>query len=364
MQTERPVLASGGHPVFSEVAVILGDSRLPDSSKRGGWFNPEDLEAIDRLKHALASLSEYRFNYVDNHGRLLSDLIADAPRFVLNLCDTGYRNLASHEPHIPALLELLEIPYSGAGPVSLAVCRDKALVRSLARVDSIPVPAEIYIDETDPSTLAGARFPALLKPNCADGSFGITREAVVYNAEQARGYIDRLPRELRHEGLLLQEFLTGTEYSVGVIGNPEGEFTIFPLLEVDYSDLDPNLPQILAHEAKTDPDSPYWTDIKYREADLDRSTRSWLTEYAQRLFVRLNCRDYARIDFRADAAGNIKLLEVNPNPAWCWDGKLALMAGYASYSYSELLQLILQAAQHRIATMHETATGNRGNTRA
>ena len=74
-----------------------------------------------------------------------------------------------------------------------------------------------------------------------------------------------------------------------------------------------------------------------------------MIDYANILFERLGCRDYARFDFRADAAGEIKLLEVNPNPGWCWDGKLNLMAEMAGLRYSDLLRLILEAAQERIA---------------
>ena len=65
------------------------------------------------------------------------------------------------------------------------------------------------------------------------------------------------------------------------------------------------------------------------------------------LFERLDCRDYARFDFRADANGEIKLLEANPNPGWCWDGKMNIMAGYAGMTYTDMLRLILEAAQAR-----------------
>jgi D-alanine-D-alanine ligase len=74
-----------------------------------------------------------------------------------------------------------------------------------------------------------------------------------------------------------------------------------------------------------------------------------LCDYSGRLFERLGCRDYARFDFRADAKGTIKLLEANPNPGWCWDGKLNLMAEFAHYAYADLLTMILEAAQARCA---------------
>ena len=155
--------------------------------------------------------------------------------------------------------------------------------------------------------------------------------------------------------MLIQEFLTGTEYSVGIIGNPGLTFRNLPPLEVDFSGLDPGLPPILGYESKWIPDSPYWTQIKYHEARIDEDVRRRLVDYSNKLFERLDCRDYARFDFRTDADGEIKLLEVNPNPGWCWDGKLNFMATYADLRYAELLELILEAAQERIASRKESA---------
>ena len=74
-------------------------------------------------------------------------------------------------------------------------------------------------------------------------------------------------------------------------------------------------------------------------------------DLSARLFERLGCRDYARFDFRADAKGEIKLLEVNPNPGWCWDGKLNIMAGFQGVRYAELLGQILGAAEERIGVI-------------
>jgi D-alanine-D-alanine ligase len=76
------------------------------------------------------------------------------------------------------------------------------------------------------------------------------------------------------------------------------------------------------------------------------------------LFERLECRDYARFDYRTDAVGKIKLLEVNPNPGWCWDGKLNYMAGFAGLRYVDLLRMILMAAQDRVV-MKQAATSGR-----
>jgi D-alanine-D-alanine ligase len=268
---------------------------------------------------------------------------------VLNLCDEGYNNDAFMELHVPAVLEMLDIPYSGAGPSSLGLCYNKALVRAVAASLDVPVPLETYFSSDDQAATIPSVFPALIKPNYGDSSIGITQEAVVDSWEEAINYLTKLREQMPGRPLLIQEFLTGTEYSVGIIGNPGMAPRALPALEVDYSRLDRDLPQLLAYESKWIPDSPYWSQIQYREAQLDEDTRRKLVDYSNILFERLGCRDYARFDFRADGEGEIKLLEVNPNPGWCWDGKLNMMATIAGLRYSDMLKLILEAAQERVA---------------
>ena len=338
--------------LFSDVTIVLGDPRLPDSVKRNGRWNEEDMETIDRLKAALHELPDYHFRYLDNHASLYAELRANRAHFVLNFCDEGFNNDAFMEMHVPALLEMLDIPYSGAGPACLGLCYNKSLVRGVAQSIDVPVPAETYFNSDDLAATIPSVFPALIKPNFGDSSIGINKDAVVQTWEEAIACLGRLREQMPRCPILIQEFLTGPEYSIGIIGNPGLGYRVLPPLEVDYSRLDPALPRLLPYESKWVPDSPYWAQIGYREARLDEETRRKITDYANILFERLGCRDYARFDFRADAEGEIKLLEVNPNPGWCWDGKLNLMAQIAGLRYSDLLKLIIETAQDRVAAQH------------
>jgi D-alanine-D-alanine ligase len=246
------------------------------------------------------------------------------------------------------MLDALGLPYTGGAPPALAACYDKGLVRAVAMTLDVPVPLETYVRPGDQGATLPSVFPALLKPNTGDSSQGITMEAVVRNEKALLDYLERLRAEFPKRSVLVQEFLTGAEYSVGMIGNPDHGLRALPILEVDYSGLDPDLPKILGYESKWEPDSAYWTQIRYREASLSEIAQQQLVEHSARLFERLGCRDYARFDFRADGRGEIKLLEVNPNPGWCWDGKLNIMAGWQGTRYSELLGQILQAAVERL----------------
>ena len=328
------------------ISVIMGDHRLPDKVKKNGQFNSEDLVTIEKLKENLSKIPGFEFAYMDRHATLMQSLISHPPRYVLNLCDEGYKNDARMELHVPSILEMLGIPYTGAGPACLAACYNKSWVSAIANEMDIPVPQEIWIDPTNQSAALPSVFPALLKPALGDSSVGITAKAVVHNAEELLAYFEYMKRELPNVPILVQEFLSGREFSVGVIGN-DGMFDVLPILEVDYSMLPSSCAPILAYESKWDPSSPYWTSIRYHQAHLEESKHRQLVDASLALFDRLECRDYARFDFREDSEGRIKLLEVNPNPGWCWDGKFAIMAQFGHVDYSQMLEMILKAAAER-----------------
>lgn len=111
--------------------------------------------------------------------------------------------------------------------------------------------------------------------------------------------------------------------------------------------LPPGLPHICGYEAKWLPESPYW-NIRSVPANLPEDIEKFIIECCLKLFERFEARDYCRFDWRLDSRGFPKLLEVNPNPGWCWDGHLAKMAKFAGLSYAGMLKAILEAAERRL----------------
>ncbi len=333
-----------------KVVVIFGDPNKPDVLKPSNIFDDDDFYTIDQLKTALNQFREYSFSYLDNHDTLINDLQDLKGKFdyVLNLCDEGYFNDARNELHIPALLEMLRFSYTGSGPQCLAFCYDKSLVRGIARELQIPTPEAIYIKPGDKIIDLTLYFPAIVKPNFGDSSFGITQKSVVNNGEELLSAITGIRNQFGYDKpVLIEQFLTGKDLTMGIIGNPRDNYIILPIIEEDYSCLPPELPKICGYEAKWQPNSPYW-NIKSKPANLHPDVVDIIENSSLKLFERLECQDYARFDWRLDAKGNPKLLEVNPNPGWCWDGHLAKMCKYADISYKDMLKKILEGAEKRI----------------
>jgi len=330
--------------------VIFGDPHRPDLLKPLNKFDDDDFFTIFQLKTAIKDLNEYDFSFLDNHSTLVQDLLNLKGKidFVFNLCDEGYYNDARKELHIPALLEILKIPYTGSGPQCLAFCYDKSLVRGIAKELEIPVPEAIFIKPEEKIIDLPLYFPAIVKPNFGDSSFGITQRSVVKNGEELLNAISEIRENFGYDKpVLVEQFLTGKDLTIGIIGNKPDNFIILPIIEEDYSNLPAELPKICGYEAKWLPDSPYW-NIKSIPANLPQNIIEIIENYSLKLFERLECQDYARFDWRLDAKGNPKLLEVNPNPGWCWDGHLAKMCNFANIPYKEMINKILEVAVKRI----------------
>ncbi len=221
----------------------------------------------------------------------------------------------------------------------------------------IPVPRAFFISSKDTIFIElQIDFPVIVKPNFGDSSFGITQASVCYNVEQLENALLMVRNQVGYDKpVIVEQFLTGKDISVGIIGNPPESYLTLPIIEEDYSELPPDLPKICGYEAKWDPCSPY-SQIRSALANLPEETERFLIASCTKLFERLECRDYARFDWRLDKNKTPRLLEVNPNPGWCWDGHLAKMAKFAGRSYTQMLDSILKAGEERFT--RNAQTGN------
>ncbi|KAI8834750.1 hypothetical protein BJ741DRAFT_235786 [Chytriomyces cf. hyalinus JEL632] len=371
---------------FESLVLVLGDPSQPCVGKLNDTWNAEDFITREKLITALTDLGytkETNLRVFDTHNNLhesLKRLSSKKEHFVFNLCDEGYDNNALQELHVPAILEMLRVPYSGAGPNCLAFCYDKGLVNRTADALGVPTPKEIpFLSDVATPAVSNltnlhkvieekVHYPAFIKPIKGDNSLGITARSIVHNQQELNAYMSELGG-MGIRDVVVQEYCQGTEYGVGMIGNLASGFHFFPVLEVDYSKIVArNLAPILGFESKWDPTSPWWTDISYKPARISDRVKAELQSWCIVLWERFGCRDYARFDFRCDYGrgdgfeaegerrGTIKLLEVNPNPGWCWDGKFAYMGSFENKDYKDVLGMILKAAHDRIT--HEKRIAN------
>ncbi len=267
-----------------------------------------------------------------------SALRSFAPDAVFNLAECPL-NSAQKEPHGAALLEMLRLPYTGNGPMALAVCNDKALAKRILAFHGIPSPG-FRVFAAPPRGRTGLRLPAIVKPAKEDGSAGITEESVVDTGEALRKRVAHVVGKY-HQEALVEEFLGGREFNVAVLGNgTAGEpFLSCPPAELVYRN--PRW-RICSFESKWDTAHPAYHEIapqvpaRIPARLADRLVR--LTLACARTFGLCG---YARVDFRTDRRGKVHVLEVNPNPDISRDAGLHRAAGAVGLSYEELIERIL-----------------------
>lgn len=248
----------------------------------------------------------------------------------------------SREAHVPALCELLEIPYTGSDPAALCATLDKAMGKRILRDGGVPTP-DFFVCETGSEPLPrGWRFPAIVKPNLEGTSKGITGASVVDDEAALRRRCRRMIRRYRQPALA-ERYVAGREFTVGIVGWPRP--VVFPPMEVVF--LRPGPRTVYEYSLKQD-----WEGkLEYVcPARIPRRLDDEMRRLALASFRLLGCRDVARVDFRVDEKGRPWVIELNPLPGLTPDySDLVLNAAAAGVGYRELIGRILAAGLRRLA---------------
>jgi D-alanine-D-alanine ligase len=205
---------------------------------------------------------------------------------------------------------LIGVPYTGAPPLALGLCRDKVKTKLILRGHGIPTAPFVLVEDTD-APLEGLRFPVIAKPAAEDGSLGITDASVAADEGAARRAIAAVLEKFGP--VLVEEFIEGRELNVPVLGNAPPR--VLPFSEIDFTGLAPGLPHICGYEAKWEQtDARYAGTVGICPADLPAPLRDRLEHWSALAFRFLGLRDYARIDWRLSPTRGLIVLEANPNP--------------------------------------------------
>jgi D-alanine-D-alanine ligase len=300
--------------------------------------SPATIEAIAtalrELGHEVEVLGDGR--------ELLERLLADPPDFVFNMAE-GQGISRSREARVPAVLDMLGIPYTGSDPLTLAVTLDKDCARRLVQAAGVAVPSGFVVENTlDPqSSIINPQlsFPLIVKPAWEGSSKGIRQDCLVTRAEQLEAAIATMQQEQRQPALV-EEFIDGDEITVGVIGNDPPQ--VLGIMRVLPRDPSPRF--IYSLEVKRD----FVRQVRYEcPAQIPPSSLEAVEQAALTVYRTLGCRDVARIDFRL-RDGVPYFLEVNPLPGLNPEtSDLVIQARLCDWSYSQLIEAILQAATER-----------------
>jgi D-alanine-D-alanine ligase len=297
---------------------------------------PETVEALARtlgeLGHEVVRLGGGR--------PFLERILHEKVDFVFNIAE-GQGTGRSREAQVPAVLEMLGIPYALSDPLTLSLSLDKALTKRLVALAGVSVPRDLLVrSPADLRGLGALPFPCLAKPAYEGSSKGVRDDSVLGGSEEAAARVPALLAAYR-QPVLLEEFVEGDEYTVGVVGNDPpravGAMRIRPRQGPD-----PRF--VYSIEAKRD-----WRRRVAYDVPPPLSPEEVHTLYTSAVaaFGAIGCRDAARVDFRM-RDGVPVFLEINPLPGLSPDyGDLPILARGHGIPYPELLRRILEAAFRR-----------------
>lgn len=276
-----------------------------------------------------------------------------APRFVWNLCEEIQGN-TELEMCVAGLLELMNIPYTGAGPMALGLALNKFRVKKILSASGIPVPHGYLCPLGQPlRQRAARRFPVIVKPVHEDASLGINSNSVCHTLEQLERQVSYI-HGVYNQDALVDEYLDGREFNVGVLGDREA--VVLPVSEIDFSRMPENEPRIVSYRAKWDEDSEVCRcTVPVCPAEIPQRMQNRIRHIALRCCRIIECRDYARVDMRTDARGNVYVLEVNPNPDLSPQAGFVRAARVAGLTYTDVVARITQSALERGVRIPSTA---------
>ncbi len=310
-----------------------------DSQGRGG------LKHVVRAQEALQALG---------HSSCLVDANLDCYEYlrksdfdlVFNLCDDGFRNDSLLEAHIPAMLDILDISYTGSDFFTLATCVNKARTKEILSFHRIATPAFQVFYRSSDNLRSALTFPLIIKPLHEDASIGLRKESVVTNLRDLKKTIDFVIDNY-HQPVLVERFIAGREVYVGILGSQDN-LTVLPISEVVFDSSLARTAKICSYNAKWVPETQEYKSTPVEcPAKLNKRLERKLITMAKKAYNLLGCSDYGRVDFRIDCASRPFVLEVNPNPDISEDAGLAKMVKACGMDYDGLIERILASALKR-----------------
>lgn len=258
----------------------------------------------------------------------------------------------SREAQVPALLDMLQIPYTGSDPVSLALCLDKGLAKRVVELAGVTTPRGLLMRSADDRLPADLEYPLLAKPVAEGSSKGVLGKSVVDDEQELRALVGEIVRRY-DQPALVEDYLPGREFTVGLLGN-EGNLRVLPAMEIVFTDPSVDHP-VYSYGHKTETE----TGVRFEvPAKLDAALEREIAECSMQAFKALGCRDVARIDLRLDARGRVHFLECNPLPGLSPGfSDLCVIALAAGIDYAQLIGMILEPAIQRMRVVRSRGGG-------
>ena len=327
----------------------------PEGVPPDAFADFDHIETIDSLRAAIET-DGHQTVFIQADADLPYALREEGPDICFNIAE-GLGGDA-REAQVPALLEMLRIPYTGSRVLTNGISLDKTLTKRIWRDRRLPVaPFQEFLAGDEPLR-SDLKFPLFVKPAREGTGMGVDMNAIVNNEKELRERAMYIINTYQQPALV-ETFLPGREFTIGILGRPDAKlysrhpewyekdgFHRFPVLELDSSRS--VTPLVYSQAAKSKDVGEEGAPGYVCPADIDPELDKKLKHFAWRAHLLLNALDVSRTDIRLDDEGNPRLLEINTLPGLTPDYiDLCLQAKAEGIRYEDLILDILYLGASR-----------------
>jgi len=265
---------------------------------------------------------------------------------VFNACER-INHSSLLKPHASAILDILNIPYTGSNPFARANSMDKIISKKILKYHGIPTPEFDYMFSVDDKINSELEYPLIVKPANTDDSIGITQKSVVTNEKQLLAQVKEIITVFKRP-VLVEEYIAGSELDIGVIGN-RGNIRVLPIERTLFTNVPKGKWGIYSYDDKWGKSDLHKYFTVESPARIPKKQMQLASEIAIDVFNALGCHDYARIEMRMDEDNNLYVIELNPHPTLEEDSYFGRVGKKLGLSFGDILQEIIEAAAERYA---------------
>jgi D-alanine-D-alanine ligase len=350
-------------PLIKKITVIFNDpietagENAQDGQTGVDLSTADILQEINFIRKSLEDAGyEVELLRVANAREFIKDLLDLRTDLIYNFCEV-VDDSSDQEIYAAGLYELLRIPYTGAPPMTLGLCLNKAKAKIILSYHGIPTAKFHVFSEPLNGKVdnLNINFPLIVKPICEDASSGISDKSVVNDHDELIDRVNFIISNFKQPALV-EQFIDGREINVAILGNSPP--VVLPISEIDFSELPEHLPKIVSYDAKWAPDTEYYQKTRpICPAKLEPEIEMKAKEIAVKCYKIMGCRDYARVDIRIDDRGNLYVLEVNPNPDLSRDAGFMRSASAYGLTHEETIVKIAELAIERSYKKEQSKEG-------
>jgi len=324
------------------IALVL-NTRRQESEFEIEYDPPHTIKLI---RHGIENTG-HDYEFIEADENFVENLKNVKPDLVFNRAE-GIKG-ESRESHVPAILEMLNIPYIGSNVLTTAIGLNKTWAKKCLAYHNVLTPRFGTIGNVNEVKKLNIPFPVILKPNEEGSSMGINEDNLVFNPENLKLKLQQMI-ETYQQLILVEQYIQGREFSVGLLGSPDGPPEMLSIVEIDFTKFPKELGNVFGQKAKTLMDS---LDNYICPAKIPKALKKRFQEISLDIWRFLDIKDFARIDFRMTKKNQIYFLEINPLPGMDFNPDNSdfsfypYMAMKSGYTYDQMIYRILESACNR-----------------